>query len=127
MASAAQTGSLPVANATNVSSKLEPAAITATRRATPDGPADAAAATIAPARAASNVALNWGRGAPSATPAKSPQTRYRTSPHAGGAPVEVKRRRQSGRSGVASAAPLWLRRPVDIEASLERSPAAVQT
>lgn len=74
IASAAQTGWFPVANATNVRIRLEPAAATARRRAIPEGPPEPAAATIMPVRAARRVALTWGKGALSATPATRPDT-----------------------------------------------------
>jgi hypothetical protein len=57
IASAAHTGWLPVAKPTTVSTRVQPAAARARRRAIPDGPADADAATIAPASADSSVAL----------------------------------------------------------------------
>ena len=74
MASAAQTGWPPVANATTVSTRFQSAAATAMRREIPDGPPEAAA-TIALARADKRVALKSGRAALDATPATRPPTR----------------------------------------------------
>jgi hypothetical protein len=65
---------LPVANATTVKTRANAAAMTATRRETPEGPPEPAAATTTPARAARSVPLGWGNGALSAAPTKRPHT-----------------------------------------------------
>jgi hypothetical protein len=75
MASAAQTGSSPVANATTLRIRPAPAAIRATRREIPDGPVEPAAATMPAVSAPSNVARTWGRAPLSAAPAISPAVR----------------------------------------------------
>src|SRR5262249_60559283 len=75
IAIAAQTGWLPVANATTVRTSARPAEMTATRREIPEGPPEPDAATTAPVSAARRLPLNSGKAAPSAPPTTRPQNR----------------------------------------------------
>jgi hypothetical protein len=75
IAIAAQTGSLPVANATTVRTSASAAEMRATRREIPEGPAEPDAATTAPARAARSVPLKSGKARPKAAPTASPKIR----------------------------------------------------
>jgi hypothetical protein len=74
IANAAQNGRLPVAKATVVRIRPNPAAMRASRRETPDGPPEPAAATTKPARAARRVPLTSGRAALSEAPTTRPLT-----------------------------------------------------
>jgi hypothetical protein len=75
IASPASSGWVPVAKPTTVRTRLQKAAINETRRAMPDGPAEAEAATIAPASAEISVPLTCGSAAPRAPPTTMPPNR----------------------------------------------------
>jgi hypothetical protein len=72
IATAAQTGRSPVANAIAVRTSPSAAVMSATRREIKEGPPEPAAAMIRPASAPSIVPLKFGRGLLSATPASRP-------------------------------------------------------
>src|SRR5262245_18374476 len=91
IASAAQTGSLPVAKPTTARTSQAAAAITATRLEIRDGPPEPAAATTMAANGPSRVALKSGSAARSPAPPTRPAAAYRTKPQAGGAPVDSNR------------------------------------